>query len=97
MPEQIKVDILLAPHHGSKTSSSNEFITTIAPDYAVISAGYRNRFGFPKQDIMTRYEVHGVETLVTYISGEISMKFSAEGLIIEQFRSKKSAFLASLR
>jgi len=92
MPEQIKVDILLAPHHGSKTSSSNEFITTIAPDYAVISAGYRNRFGFPKQDIMTRYEVHGVETLVTYISGEISMKFSAEGLIIEQFRSKNRRF-----
>ncbi len=54
MREQIKADILLAPHHGSKTSSSNEFIAKTAPDHAVISAGYRNRFGFPKQDIMSR-------------------------------------------
>jgi competence protein ComEC len=92
MPEQIKVDILLAPHHGSKTSSSNEFIATIAPEYAVISAGYRNRFGFPKQDIMSRYEAHGVKTLVTFMTGEISMKFSAVGLIIEQFRSKNRRF-----
>lgn len=92
MPEQIKVDILLAPHHGSKTSSSNEFIATIAPEYAVISAGYRNRFGFPKQDIMSRYEAHGVKTLVTFMTGEISMKFSAAGLIIEQFRSKNRRF-----
>lgn len=92
MPEQIKVDILLAPHHGSKTSSSNELIATIAPEYAVISAGYRNRFGFPKQDIMSRYEAHGVKTLVTFMTGEISMKFSAAGLIIEQFRSKNRRF-----
>ncbi len=92
MPEQIKADILLAPHHGSKTSSSNGFITTIAPKYAVISAGYRNRFGFPKQDIMSRYEAHGVETLVTYMAGEISMKFSTVGLKIEQFRSKNRRF-----
>ncbi len=92
MPEQIKVDILLAPHHGSKTSSSNEFIATIAPEYAVISAGYRNRFGFPKQDIMSRYEAHGVETLITFMTGEISMKFSAAGLVIEQFRSKNRRF-----
>lgn len=92
MPEEIKADILLAPHHGSKTSSSNEFIATIAPEYAVISTGYRNRFGFPKQDIMSRYEAHGVETLVTYITGEISMKFSAAGLIIEQFRLKNRRF-----
>jgi len=92
MPEQIKVDILLAPHHGSKTSSSNEFITAIAPKYSVISAGYRNRFGFPKQDIMSRYKTHGVETLVTYMTGEISMKFSSAGLIIEQFRSKNRRF-----
>ena len=92
MPEQIKVDILLAPHHGSKTSSSNEFIAAVAPKYSVISSGYRNRFGFPKQDIMSRYEAHGVETLVTYMSGEISMKFSAAGLIIEQFRSNNRRF-----
>lgn len=92
MPDEIKVDVLLAPHHGSKTSSSNEFIATITPKYAVVSAGYRNRFGFPKQDIMTRYEAHGVETLVTYMAGEISMKFSAAGLIIEQFRLKNRRF-----
>lgn len=92
MHEQLKVDILLAPHHGSKTSSTNEFIATVAPEHAVISAGYRNRFGFPKQDIMSRYEAHGVETLVTYMTGEISVKFSTAGIIIEQFRPKNHRF-----
>jgi competence protein ComEC len=90
--EQIKADILLVPHHGSRTSSSNEFIAAVAPKIALIPTGYRNRFGFPKQDIMQRYEAHGVETLVSYLTGEISMNFSTAGLIIEKFRSKNRRF-----
>jgi competence protein ComEC len=90
--QQIKADILFVPHHGSRTSSTNAFITAVAPKYAFISAGFSNRFGFPKQDIMSRYETHGVETLVSYKTGELSVEFGESGLIIEQFRSKSRRF-----
>ena len=88
----IKSDVLLVPHHGSKTSSTNEFISAVAPKYAFIPTGYRNRFGFPKQDIMSRYETHGVETLVSYKTGEISAKFRKGGLQIDEFRTSNRRF-----
>ncbi len=92
MREKIKADIILVPHHGSKTSSGDDFIRSVAAEVGFISAGYRNRFGFPKQDIMSRYESHGVKTFVSYKSGELSAKFAETGLIIEQYRSKTRRF-----
>lgn len=92
MRDLIKADIMLVPHHGSKTSSGDDFIGSVAPEIGFISAGYRNRFGFPKQDIMSRYESHGVKTFVSYETGELSAKFAETGLIIEQFRSKIRRF-----
>ncbi len=86
--EKIQADILLVPHHGSRTSSSNEFISAVAPKYAFFPAGYGNRFGLPKQAIISRYDAHGVESRVSYKTGELSVELNAEGLIIEQFRSK---------
>ncbi len=88
----LSADILLVPHHGSKTSSTKEFITAVAPKFAFIAAGYRNRFGLPKQDIMSRYEYYGVETFVSYMSGELSAKFRDDGLEIDEFRTKKRHF-----
>jgi competence protein ComEC len=90
--ERAKSDVMVVPHHGSRTSSSKAFIASVAPKYAFVSAGYRNRFGFPKQDIMSRYENHGIESLVSYNSGELFVKFVKTGLIIEQFRSKSRRF-----
>ncbi|QLG87254.1 DNA internalization-related competence protein ComEC/Rec2 [Chitinibacter bivalviorum] len=49
-------DILLVPHHGSKTSSSQPFISATQAQYAVFSAGFMNRFGHPKPEIIARYQ-----------------------------------------
>ncbi len=49
------VDILLAPHHGSKTSSSHRFIATLAPESVVFSAGFNNRYGHPNEAVVQRY------------------------------------------
>jgi competence protein ComEC len=51
----IKADVLLVPHHGSKTSSSDAFLDAVAPSFALVQAGYRNRFGHPVQAVMQRY------------------------------------------
>jgi len=51
----LKSDVLLVPHHGSKTSSSDAFLDAVQPRIAVFQAGYRNRFGHPAADVMSRY------------------------------------------
>ena len=54
-PTRLKADVLLVPHHGSKTSSSAEFLDAVAPQWAVVQSGYRNRFGHPAPPVMARY------------------------------------------
>jgi competence protein ComEC len=90
--DELHVDILLVPHHGSKTSSTKAFIAAVASEHAFIAAGYRNRFGLPKQDIIARYEAHGVKTRVSFETGELSAKFRDEGLQIDEFRTKNRHF-----
>ena len=52
----LKADLLLVPHHGSKTSSSAEFLDAVQPRIALIQAGYRNRFGHPAGPVLVRYQ-----------------------------------------
>ncbi len=54
--KNLKANVLIAPHHGSKTSSTFEFIKAVQPDYVLISAGYRNQFGHPHPIVLQRYE-----------------------------------------
>ncbi len=51
----LKADLLLVPHHGSKTSSSAEFLDAVAPAHAMLQSGYRNRFGHPAAEVRERY------------------------------------------
>jgi competence protein ComEC len=56
-------DVLLVPHHGSRTSSSAPFIEAVQPRLAVVQAGYRSRFGHPAPDIVARYAERGIEVV----------------------------------
>ena len=56
----LRSDVLLVPHHGSKTSSSPGFIDAVAPRVAVVQAGYRSRFGHPAAEVVARYAARGV-------------------------------------
>ncbi|MEM8499057.1 MAG: DNA internalization-related competence protein ComEC/Rec2 [Pseudomonadota bacterium] len=69
--QPLKADILLMPHHGSKSSSSAEFIAAVAPQYAIASAGHKNRFNHPDASVMARYSKAGVTQLNTASSGAI--------------------------
>jgi competence protein ComEC len=66
-------DILLVPHHGSRTSSSEQFIAAVAPRWAIVPAGYRNRFGHPAREVLERYARAGVTVLRTDLHGAVSM------------------------
>jgi competence protein ComEC len=68
-----KTDVLLVPHHGSRTSSSEEFISAVAPRWAVVPAGYRNRFGHPAREVLERYERAQVGVLRTDLDGAVTI------------------------
>ena len=61
--ERLKADVLLVPHHGSKTSSSEALLDAVHPRIALVQAGYRNRFGHPTQDVVARYLERGVRVV----------------------------------
>jgi len=76
-PNELTADILIAPHHGSKTSSSHRFLDAVQPKITLFSAGYRNRFGHPKKEIVQRYRNRRIRTWNTAETGAISFRLSA--------------------
>ncbi|TAL83944.1 MAG: DNA internalization-related competence protein ComEC/Rec2 [Rhodanobacter sp.] len=70
--------VMLVPHHGSKHSSSSAFIASVQPVLAVVSAGWRNRFGHPRPAVLARYAKAGVPLLNTAQQGAIVLDFPAD-------------------
>jgi competence protein ComEC len=62
-PGQLRTPVLLAPHHGSRTSSSEDLLAAVAPQLAVVQAAYRSRFGHPATAVLDRYRGRGIGVL----------------------------------
>jgi competence protein ComEC len=86
---QLKADILLAPHHGSLTSSSVDFIDAVGPKHTVFNAGLYNRWNFPKPEIMKRYQNVGSEIYRTDQDGSIEITSQLDELILSRYRDKR--------
>ncbi len=84
--------ILVVPHHGSKSSSSPDFVRAVHPHYSIFSAGYLNRFGHPKEEIVQRYRAAGSKTLRTDADGAISIAMDAHELRIERYRKSHARY-----
>jgi competence protein ComEC len=87
----LQANILIAPHHGSRTSSSPAFIAEVQPEVVVFSSGYLNRFGHPAADVVDRYKARSSLLLNTAASGALTFSISAEGgrQIMEYRRVKR--------
>jgi competence protein ComEC len=59
-PDKLRADVLLVPHHGSKTSSTGLFLDAVQPKMAIVQAGYKNRYGHPAPRILQRYAVRDI-------------------------------------
>ncbi|MBX9872153.1 MAG: competence protein ComEC, partial [Burkholderiaceae bacterium] len=59
----LRADWLLVPHHGSKTSSTADFLDAVAPHWALVQAGYRNRYGHPATEVLARYTERDIKLL----------------------------------
>ena len=82
------VDVAIVPHHGSRTSSSSGLIAALTPVVAVVSAGFGNRWGLPRSDVVDRWESAGAQVVSTTDSGAIHGRIcSGTGLqSIRRFR-----------
>lgn len=71
-PNGLWADVLVAPHHGSRTSSHDAFVRAVAPKWVIYPLGYLNRFRFPAKATVQTYRRHGVQQLSTADHGAIS-------------------------
>jgi competence protein ComEC len=86
--------VVVIPHHGSLTSSSPPFVNRLKPIYAIASAGYANRWGFPKERVKRRWEGSGAVVLDTASSGAISFRLCAgDGIsLLHEERQRRRRF-----
>lgn len=76
-PQALAADVLVVPHHGSRTSSTAGFIAAVGPRIAIVTAGYRNRFGHPRADVVARYAIAGASVMRTDRDGAITVTLDA--------------------
>ena len=82
--EQLRADILLAPHHGSGTSSTSAFLDAVAPKIALFQVGYRNRYRHPKAEVVDRYLERGIAVHRSDRSGAVSVQIDADGIKLKR-------------
>lgn len=75
------VDVLKIGHHGSKTSSNDFFLAVVKPEYVVISAGARNRYGHPAQEVLSRLAAAGAQIFRTDLDGTIILEIRGGELV----------------
>ena len=77
-PDRLRADVLLAPHHGSGTSSTPAFLQAVRPGIAIFQVGYRNRYHHPKPEVYDRYGTLGVKRLRTDDAGALTLDVDAD-------------------
>ena len=88
----VRSDIIVVPHHGSRTSSSPEFVAAVSPRWAVVPVGYRSRFGHPHPEVLARYRNAGVDLLRTDLDGAVHARLDPEGVGIERERRLRERY-----
>ena len=87
----LAADVLLAPHHGSGTSSTQAFLNAVDPSLAIFQVGHRNRYRHPKAEVYQRYGQMGIARLRTDVAGAVMMAFG-EALAVEQYRRSRPRY-----
>ncbi|MEJ2129574.1 MAG: DNA internalization-related competence protein ComEC/Rec2 [Woeseiaceae bacterium] len=83
-----EADVVVVPHHGSRTSSHARFVDKLNPELAVISAAYGNRWGLPHDEVVRRWRAGGAEVLNTATDGAVSMTVCEQGGISAKSRHR---------
>jgi competence protein ComEC len=86
-----KSDVLVVPHHGSRTSSSADFIAAVAPSLAIVPVGYRSRFGHPSAEVLERYRSHGTRVVRTDLEGAVTLRMGG-ALALQTERQRRGRY-----
>jgi len=93
-PYQLKSLVLKVPHHGSRTSSTASFLKAVSPEFAVISAGRNNIYGFPDQEVLSRYKQAGALVFRTDRDGAIALWTDGKRVGIRTASGRQMNFLS---
>lgn len=84
----LDAELLVTPHHGSRTSSSAPFVAAVGAREVIHSAAHANRYGFPAPEVVARYAAHGARQHVTGTHGAIVAELDAGGLRVLRWRER---------
>ena len=90
--EQLRSGILVVPHHGSKSSSTEAFLDTVQPDVALLPVGYRNRYGHPHPAVAARYRERGIALEDSATAGAITVELGNQGLPLRRYRETQRRY-----
>ncbi|MDX1709281.1 MAG: ComEC/Rec2 family competence protein, partial [Desulfobacterales bacterium] len=85
--------VLMAPHHGSKTSSTDIFLGAVNPQICIISCGWKSRYKFPHPAVLQRYTRRGCRTYRTDLNGAVTLITDGQELEVRTFLTKKNSDL----
>jgi competence protein ComEC len=81
--------VLVSPHHGSAGSSTDAFVAAVGARHVIHAAGHRNRWGFPRPDVVARYRATGARQAITGASGAVRVAVAADGRVtLECWRAR---------
>ncbi|MDD5388518.1 MAG: DNA internalization-related competence protein ComEC/Rec2 [Gallionellaceae bacterium] len=90
--QPLAADVLVAPHHGSLTSSSPEFLHAVAAKSIVIPVGHRNRYGHPHPEVLARYRSLAVPVWRTDRDGAVTLRLDRTGVEVESARAREKRY-----
>ena len=89
--EKLNSDILISPHHGSKTSSTQAFLDAVSPSTVIVSSGFKNRFNHPAQQIVDRYKANNIKLINSNCAGQIVVELGDE-IRINEYRKDHARY-----
>jgi len=85
-------EVLVPPHHGSRSSSSPVLVAAVGAGEVLIPVGYRNPFGHPKPEVLERYGAAGAQVHRTDLAGALTARFGPAGLVVSEERAQRRRY-----
>jgi len=90
--QPLAADVVVVPHHGSATSSSPAFVAAVGAEHAIVSAGFANRWGFPRREVSERWRRAGAAMAVTGDSGAVTVVLGTDGVAVSAERDGRHRY-----
>lgn len=89
VPHKLASTVLMVGHHGSRTSSIEEFVRLVRPLHVIYSTGWKNRFGHPHHDVLARFKQAGAHAHRTDAQGWVWLAFTEDGVSFRHWRDER--------